>query len=512
MATVINRIRALAGQAIQNLPALKFREGTDKATRAQAEGMLSTLQRGEMVTVRTVASFGARVFTGAEFGGWERTANFEAWQRATDGGGDGRLLEFVAVSEGDKRDGSRIRVDGIDTTNLAKNPVFLWNHNSGGPLPPIGRIVAIKKADHVGLGRVLMIRVAPLATTDGTEHLDFARMIFSMFENGDMHAVSFGWVPTDYEVMYSDDGYFLGFDFLKSDALEVSAVPTPADPDALKQHAGSACAYRSAASKFPDLFTTRRDSGVFMLRDGVELGPLFRLADEGATTSSVEGQPPIPAPAREEGGSQNAAAEPCSVPLPTEQAEKLRGIFAGPVREALAANDTKELLTLVRELIAAGTAADEVYAAVESERDAAHEEAALAIETAERVAGLFGDKSIVGQRAGKSLSRKNREKVEAAHAACSAATTALRDLLDSTSESTTDDTSDDDARSVSDALTRLQASAETLARANGTDTVSVLAAAQRSVERLAALVSPPAPDIGGDIYAGIFARAAVVGA
>lgn len=200
----------MAKTTTAGLPALQFRPETPETTREQAAALVAALESGPAI-IRANSSHGVRV---------------------VDATPTGPVLRFIGVSEGVKRDGSIVRIDGIDTKGLAQNPVFLWGHNYA--IPPIGKIVRTNKADHMEFGRVMEIDVRPLATTEGTEHLDFASMIFGMFERGDMNAVSFGWVPVEMQAIIDDEGFWSGYDFLKSDALEFSAVTVPADPDALQ--------------------------------------------------------------------------------------------------------------------------------------------------------------------------------------------------------------------------------------------------------------------------------------
>jgi len=204
-----------AAAATPGLVPLQFRTDHNALARRQAEEFWATWHA-------TQTDGAARP--------WCRAVNLHGVTHHRAHADGGRTLKFIAVSEGTKRDQSQIRVDGIDTANLERNGVFLWGHDY--QTPPIGRIVKVEKEDHLHLGRVLAIEVERLRTIDGTDHIEFANMILNMYERGDMHAVSFGWVPLEVEPLLDDEGEFRGFDFVRSDGLETSAVTVPADPDA----------------------------------------------------------------------------------------------------------------------------------------------------------------------------------------------------------------------------------------------------------------------------------------
>lgn len=144
-------------------------------------------------------------------------------------GDEDRVLEFIASTDGIKRDGNRVRNDGWDFTNFSKNPVFLWGHDSGSPehppLPPIGSIIKYWVEEDAD-GSRLMIRVR-FATHE------LADTVYQLYLNGHLRAVSIGWTPLEYEPILDSDGSQVGWDFLRSELLEVSAVPVPSDPDAL---------------------------------------------------------------------------------------------------------------------------------------------------------------------------------------------------------------------------------------------------------------------------------------
>ena len=159
-----------------------------------------------------------------------------------------RVLTFVCSTEGIKRDGNRVRNDpgSWDFTNFAKNPVMLWTHDYGSserpPMPPIGSWVNWG-IEPDGNGNNSLVMSGRFATHD------FADLIYNLYLEGHMSAVSIGWTPLEYrEIVH--DGSFLGWDFFRNELLECSAVPIPADPDAIMVAAQRGLIPASAMERF----------------------------------------------------------------------------------------------------------------------------------------------------------------------------------------------------------------------------------------------------------------------
>ena len=151
-----------------------------------------------------------------------------------------RTIEFIASTDGIKRDGNRVRNDGWDFSNFEKNPVFLWGHDQGGgdkpPLPPIGSISEywVEEVDGADSGITSQLKIRVRFATH-----DLAETVFQLYRQGHLRAVSIGWTPLEYEPILDGEGVQVGWDFIRSELLEVSAVPVPADPDALMVAAAS---------------------------------------------------------------------------------------------------------------------------------------------------------------------------------------------------------------------------------------------------------------------------------
>lgn len=115
------------------------------------------------------------------------------------------------------RDGDIIRQNGINFDNYKKNPVVLWAHNPS--MPPIGKI------------NVDTIEVKNGATYGAVEFAStpFAQEIKTLYDDNILNAWSIGFKVTDFDKIKG------GYDITESELYELSAVPVPANPEALTQ-------------------------------------------------------------------------------------------------------------------------------------------------------------------------------------------------------------------------------------------------------------------------------------
>lgn len=145
------------------------------------------------------------------------------------GSPEDRRIRFIASTDGIKRDGNRVRNDGWDLGSFRKNPVMLWSHDYGTdsrpPAPPIGSWSEESIVDYMG-GQALAM------TATFAAHYE-AEVIYQLYLQGHLRAVSIGWTPLEYEAILDEDGTQVGWDMTYNELLECSAVPIPADPDAL---------------------------------------------------------------------------------------------------------------------------------------------------------------------------------------------------------------------------------------------------------------------------------------
>ena len=119
--------------------------------------------------------------------------------------------------------GARDRMDevltpaGVDLRAYKKNPVVLWAHNY--QQPPIGKALWVKKD---GEGIVSKVKFA---------NTEFAQEVFDLYKEGYMRAFSVGFIPKEHED--GDGKKSPRRTYTKWEMLEYSAVPVPANPEAL---------------------------------------------------------------------------------------------------------------------------------------------------------------------------------------------------------------------------------------------------------------------------------------
>lgn len=135
---------------------------------------------------------------------------------------DKRQIDFIISTDRVDRMGDIITVNGWQLKEFRRNPVILFAHNSR--VPPIGRAIKVGKADGA------LTATGEFMEPDLSE---FADSIYRMYLGGYMRAVSVGFKPIEWERMEDDDERFTGIKFTKHELLEFSAVPVPANPDAL---------------------------------------------------------------------------------------------------------------------------------------------------------------------------------------------------------------------------------------------------------------------------------------
>ena len=134
----------------------------------------------------------------------------------------GEPMAFVISTDEVDRHGDVIAADGWNLDSYRKNPVFLWAHDYARPV--IGKAVDIWKEPHRLMAK---IQFAPT---------DFAQEVAALYETGYQRGVSVGFKPLKYEERrHEKTGAFLGIRFLEQELLEASAVPVPANRNALRR-------------------------------------------------------------------------------------------------------------------------------------------------------------------------------------------------------------------------------------------------------------------------------------
>ena len=136
-------------------------------------------------------------------------------------GGAGAMT-FVVSSEEVDRHGDVVSAAGWQLAAYRQNPVFLWAHDYTRPV--IGRAAAVWPEPGLLLARM---EFAPT---------DFAAEVAALYRSGYQQGVSVGFKPLRYaERRQESTGAFLGIRFLEQELLEVSAVPVPANRQALRR-------------------------------------------------------------------------------------------------------------------------------------------------------------------------------------------------------------------------------------------------------------------------------------
>lgn len=128
--------------------------------------------------------------------------------------GEGKLEAIISTDDID-RHGEIVDINGIDIKNYEKNPVVMWAHDYS--LPPIGKTLSLTKEK---IGKKMVLKTVMEFATGVS---DLAREVYNLYKGGFMNAFSIGFIPLDEE----ENTY------TKSELLEYSAVPIPANPNAL---------------------------------------------------------------------------------------------------------------------------------------------------------------------------------------------------------------------------------------------------------------------------------------
>lgn len=122
-------------------------------------------------------------------------------------------VEVIVSNSGTDRHGERIIMEGIDTSQVKRNPVVLWAHDYQNL--PIGSITKIWKS-----GGNLMARLK-----FANDIYEFADHVYKMILNGFISAVSIGGIVKE----WAEDMVTIK----KMEMVELSVVPVGAHPDAL---------------------------------------------------------------------------------------------------------------------------------------------------------------------------------------------------------------------------------------------------------------------------------------
>ena len=144
---------------------------------------------------------------------------------------DDRVIRFTFSTDQVALDGHRILAgawkskdhDGLK--DFKRNAIFGWAHDM--TRPPIGRVISIDERNGVLSGAVKFAEY------------DFADEIYRLFRKGFIRGASVSWFPIAYKQARGPDREPGALDFSRVRLLEISAVPVPADPNALAEARGA---------------------------------------------------------------------------------------------------------------------------------------------------------------------------------------------------------------------------------------------------------------------------------
>lgn len=122
-------------------------------------------------------------------------------------------IEVVVSNSGTDRHGESIRMEGIDTKQVLRNPVVLWAHQYSGL--PIGKITKLWKSKGNLNARIKLDH----------DIYEFANTVYQMVLRGTINAVSIGGIVKEWNSDYTV--------VEKMEMIELSVVPVGAHPDAL---------------------------------------------------------------------------------------------------------------------------------------------------------------------------------------------------------------------------------------------------------------------------------------
>lgn len=131
--------------------------------------------------------------------------------------GDNQIEAIIATNSID-RHGEVLEIEGVDLKQYKKNPVVLWAHDYSKL--PVARSISIKKQD----GQI----VSKMEFNPDDEE---SMKVYKAIKNGFVNAFSIGFIPVD----GFWDEKINGYRWTKSEMIEYSVVPVPANPEALIQ-------------------------------------------------------------------------------------------------------------------------------------------------------------------------------------------------------------------------------------------------------------------------------------
>ena len=141
-----------------------------------------------------------------------------AYSERTDDSRPGDAIRFVASTSDVARDGMIVEAEGWQLDNFKRNPVFLWAHEYSSP--PLGKVANVTVKGDQLIADVVFDQDDPEA-----------QRIERKYRSGFLNAVSVGFNIIDFQPTNGD----VAPRATKTELLEISGVPVPADPGALAE-------------------------------------------------------------------------------------------------------------------------------------------------------------------------------------------------------------------------------------------------------------------------------------
>ena len=159
-----------------------------------------------------------------------------------------RTVRFTISKEVVDRDGDILRASGVDFTNYMKNPVFLSFHNSREF--PLGKVTRFWVEGNSVKADVYFPTIEELSTNpeQASEKAKLVDFTYNCYKTGMLNAVSVGFIAREW--IETETGY----DILKWELLEFSAVAVPANQDAIAE------AVKSFGDEFAKGFVSKTES------------------------------------------------------------------------------------------------------------------------------------------------------------------------------------------------------------------------------------------------------------
>jgi len=192
---------------------------------------------------------------------------------------DKRIVDFVISTDAVDRMGDIVSVDGWNLKAYKKNPVILFGHDHSSP--PIARSLSVKVEEIKKNKNALVSRAEFMPA----EISPFAFSIFQMYVQGYMKATSVGFIPLEYKFSEEKDRPY-GIDFVSQELIEYSAVPVPANPEALvdaRSKGIDTAPMKEWAESVLDDYENHQESGLIIPKKRIE--QLRKHADPVQRTS-----------------------------------------------------------------------------------------------------------------------------------------------------------------------------------------------------------------------------------